>query len=252
MRFESIQTIPGISRVAEVYAQGETAWYRASLENAAVLLRIGTSPEGSAELRREMEFHQGELAAAADSPAIPRPTRLMEHGELTVLIFPDVPGRPVASINETGKFDLNSFLIAATELCALLGELHGAGLAHGGGLAQNVFFDAEDFEIFLLGLGAAAESSRSPEADLRNLGVLFYGMLHGQSPGANPEPLSRLHPGFPEVVSEIIMKLLGIAEPYQSMAGLHPDLRSCAQQLEVFKTIENFVPGRMDRPLSRA
>jgi serine/threonine protein kinase len=102
--------------------------------------------------------------------------------------------------------------------------------------------------------------------DLRSdqyaLGVCFYQLLTGVLPFQATDPLELIHshiarlpptpqslrPDVPEVVSDIIMKLLSkVAEDrYRSDAGLEADLSACLQGLSTDGQLTSFRLGRRD------
>ncbi|MFW5908723.1 MAG: ATP-binding protein, partial [Desulfosalsimonas sp.] len=101
--------------------------------------------------------------------------------------------------------------------------------------------------------------------DFYSLGATFYDMLTGNPPFTTGELMDVIHahiarkpvsphilrPEVPEVVSNIVMKLLekGPQERYQSGSGLAADLKKCQRQLEASGLIENFELGKTDFPL---
>ncbi|MEG4866838.1 MULTISPECIES: trifunctional serine/threonine-protein kinase/ATP-binding protein/sensor histidine kinase [unclassified Microcoleus] len=100
-------------------------------------------------------------------------------------------------------------------------------------------------------------------SDFYSLGVTFYEMLTGQLPfdsvdamelihchiAKNPIPLHQLNPELPLTLANIVTKLLAknAEDRYQSSLGLKADLEECLTQLQTTGTIEDFIPGRVDK-----
>ena len=98
--------------------------------------------------------------------------------------------------------------------------------------------------------------------DFYSLGITFYEMLTGALPfptsdllelvhchiAKKPVPLQQLNPEIPQVVSDIIMKLLAktAEDRYQSAYGLKADLETCLTQLQANGKISNFIVGQQD------
>ena len=101
-------------------------------------------------------------------------------------------------------------------------------------------------------------------SDLYSLGVTFYQMLTGKLPFIASDPVEWVHchiarqplapserlASVPDMVSQIVMKLLGKTpeERYQTAAGVERDLRHCLTDWEHQHRIDDFPLGRYDMP----
>jgi diguanylate cyclase (GGDEF)-like protein/PAS domain S-box-containing protein len=99
-------------------------------------------------------------------------------------------------------------------------------------------------------------------SDCYALGVIFYELLTGAQPfeagdalewvhahmARVPQPPHIRHPGVPQALSDIVMKMLEKSPDrrYQSTAGLRADLAHCWQQWQAAETIPPFAIGRHD------
>jgi histidine kinase len=99
-------------------------------------------------------------------------------------------------------------------------------------------------------------------SDLYSLGICFYEMVTGQLPFAGKDPLDIIHQqiactpqrvsdvnkNIPEVIADIIMKLLqkNAEDRYRSAFGVNNDLDNCLLQLQQKGNIEWFAPGQKD------
>jgi len=98
--------------------------------------------------------------------------------------------------------------------------------------------------------------------DFYSLGVTFYEMLTGQLPFQSSDALEIIHchiaktpvpphlvnSAIPEMVSDIVMKLLAktAENRYQSALGLKADLERCLEMLQTSGTISRFNAGEFD------
>ncbi len=103
-------------------------------------------------------------------------------------------------------------------------------------------------------------------SDLYSAGVLFYEMLTGKVPFFTTDPMAVVHahlastprvpseinPKIPEILSQIVMKLLAKApeERYQNSFGVEADLRECLLRVTPSGRIPPFQPGLKDVSLN--
>ncbi|AKT42973.1 AAA family ATPase [Chondromyces crocatus] len=182
---------------------------------------------------------------------------------------------------------LQQFLRVAAAAAEALAKLHQSGLIHQNIRPQNLRIDLSTEEVQLTGVDRGFDPSPSalklpldslpyisPEqtgridasidhrTDLYSLGVMLYELLAGAQPftaddalgwvhchvARAPRPLEEIVPRVPEVVRNIVTKLLAKApdERYQSARGLQHDLARCLSDLEATGHIDPFPLGARD------
>ncbi|MFM7425855.1 MAG: SpoIIE family protein phosphatase [Elainella sp.] len=99
--------------------------------------------------------------------------------------------------------------------------------------------------------------------DFYSLGATWYEVLSGSPPFAaedtmqvvyfhlakQPQPLHQVDPRIPEMLSQIVLKLLAknAEDRYQSAEGLLADLQTCLADLQARSQISQFTLGQQDR-----
>lgn len=183
-------------------------------------------------------------------------------------------------ISSKKNIDLKTFLQIALNITQIVGELHKNDIIYKYINPHNICIDIETKEItFIDTRNISMNKSEnlpymSPEqtgrmakqidfrTDFYSLGVIFYRMLTGKLPLQGEDELeltyshiakAPLYPhvinqDIPEVISDIIMKLLS-KEPenrYKNAYGLKNDLIRCMIELEENKCIKKFKLGEKD------
>ncbi len=186
------------------------------------------------------------------------------------------------------RFALPVALAIAIQLARALAALHAAGIVHHDLRPANLLLARDGVQVKLADLSQAtsregATSARpavadwayvSPEqtgrmnrhADYRTdfyaLGIVLHRLLTGQLPfqaddalewvhchlARMPVPPHQLVPDIPQVVSDLVLKLLAKApeERYQSAGGLLADLEHCLAQWQATEEIAPFALGMRD------
>jgi serine/threonine protein kinase len=190
---------------------------------------------------------------------------------------------------ETGGFTLKEFLLLASRITGILSNLYDEGIIHRDINPGNIVFNPDTGEIKLIDFGLARKffgrikSQKiegnplyiSPEqtgrtsrpddyrTDYYSLGAVFYEILTGKPPftgsdlmelvhahiAQTPVPPCLVNRNIPEVLSDIIMKLMAKnpEDRYRSPWGLKKDLDECLNQLEKTGKIESFPSGEYEK-----
>ncbi|HEY5465219.1 MAG TPA: adenylate/guanylate cyclase domain-containing protein [Hanamia sp.] len=141
------------------------------------------------------------------------------------------------------------------------------GLATEGNIFEEGVTPFQEKEIESLKYIAPEQTGRinhaiDSRADLYSLGVILYQIFTGQLPfesdarlelmyaniAKNPDKPIELKPDLPQVISDIIMKLLSknAEDRYQSAFGLKRDLEKCLKELRDNDKIDNFQIANFD------
>jgi len=130
---------------------------------------------------------------------------------------------------------------------------------------ESVFFHSErTYEYMAPEVTGLLNIGIDFRSDLYSLGVMFYELITGVTPFRAEtqeewlqvhmvqaaKPLHEIVPDIPQIISDIIMKLLSKspAERYQTAAGLAYDLKECRNRFAGTGEIKPFTLGLRDRP----
>lgn len=184
-------------------------------------------------------------------------------------------GVSIAQTLAGGTLPVETALDIGVQLAAALAQRHAAGRLHLALRPEVLHWDAGQRRLTLLDappapgyLYVAPEQTgrldRPPDArsDLYLLGLLLHTLLAGRPPlhsddplaqvhwhlAGAPEPLLRLQPALPPVLSALVLRLLAKSpdERYQSARGVQRDLAHCAREWAARGAIEPFELGRHD------
>jgi len=129
---------------------------------------------------------------------------------------------------------------------------------------QNSAEDRNTEELFYISPEQLKRDQKIPgfTSDYYSLGVIFYELLLGKRPFTNMDPLELIHshttlnpkapkdvdPNIPDVISEIIMKLLNKnpKNRYQSAEGLQSDILRCKKMIQLNGKIKPFKIAQKD------
>lgn len=223
-RYRGVAPLPAIGGVARELAVDQVADHRVALA------RIPAGPRGALageHLRRIAQCRHPSLAPALDTIVDP------DGAVLHVEAQSDGP-----LLSTAVRMPQTSVVLVAADVAEALAQLHGAGLAHGGLVADAVVLDASGRPLVmgagLAGAAAIAEGRPQPAAadDLRALGRLLYLLLTGREPAAQPAAPAALAADVPPALNGLTLALLSedperppppaqpVAERLRAMAGV--------------------------------
>ncbi len=223
-RYRGVAPLPAIGGVARELAVDQVADHRVTLA------RISAGPRGALageHLRRIAQCRHPSLAPALDTIVDP------DGAVLHVEAQSDGP-----LLSTAVRMPQTSVVLVAADVAEALAQLHGAGLAHGGLVADAVVLDASGRPLVmgagLAGAAAIAEGRPQPAAadDLRALGRLLYLLLTGREPAAQPAAPAALAADVPPALNGLTLALLSedperppppaqpVSERLRAMAGV--------------------------------
>lgn len=258
-------------------------------DNLPVMLKLLNRDYPSREELTEYKFEY-ELTSGLNLNGVIKSLELLPYKNSLIIIFEDFGAVSLKNFMETGGFTLKEFLLLASGITGILSNLYDEGIIHRDINPGNIVFNPDTGEIKLIDFGLARKffgrikSQKiegnplyiSPEqtgrtsrptdyrTDYYSLGAVFYEILTGKPPftgsdlmelihahlAQSPVPPCLVNRNIPEVLSDIIMKLMAKnpEDRYRSPWGLKKDLDECLKQSEKTGKIESFTIGIQDIP----
>lgn len=223
-RYRGVAPLPAIGGVARELAVDQVADHRVALARIPAGMRGVLAGE---HLRRVAQCRHGSLAPVLDTVVDPDGAVLQVEAQSDGPLLSTAVRMPQASV-----------VLVAADVAEALAQLHAAGLAHGGLVADAVVLDASGRPLVmgagLAGALAIADGRPQPAAagDLRALGRLLYLLLTEREPAAQPAAPAALAADVPPALNGLTLALLSedperppppaplVAERLRAMAGV--------------------------------
>jgi predicted ATPase/GAF domain-containing protein/HPt (histidine-containing phosphotransfer) domain-containing protein/two-component sensor histidine kinase len=291
-----MRRIGHIEAVREIASFGDVDLLEAR-DGANPVMVVCPRAVGALDRREELDALH-ELLTTLDSDALLRPLGWAEGIDDIGLLLSSFPSvESLATVIERGPLDVLTALRVAERVTEALALLHCAGLVHRDVCPARIVMDPTGKRAALVGLElrqraqvatpieeAGSLAFIAPEqtgrvkrpvderSDYYALGATLYAMLVGWPPfegdaatvlhahlARAPESPRKLRADVPEVVADIVLKLLakGPEQRYQSAFALREDLRACIAALESGEALRPFALGasdtamRIDKPKRR-
>ncbi|GAB1539466.1 AAA family ATPase [Scytonema sp. NUACC21] len=228
-------------KITEVICDGATTCvYRALRESepTSVIIKTLKAKYPNVEQLSRLR-HEYQILGCLDIEGIIKPIALESYQNGLILILEDFGGENLKTLSDTQTFELDKFLPIATQLSAILAQLHQNKILHKDIKPHNILIDTKTNQVKLIDFSISSRLSRenqpvshlnllegtlaymSPEqtgrmnrsidyrTDFYSLGITFYKMLTGQLPFQASDPLELVHyhiaktPVSPEVIAVI-------------------------------------------------
>ncbi|PTL81382.1 ATP-binding sensor histidine kinase [Vitiosangium sp. GDMCC 1.1324] len=273
--------IPGYRDFLQIHQGRQYVVFRAREERtgeARILKRVQPGPtaaHATAALR-----HEHEMLGGLDIPGVVRPLGLEEVAGILTLVLEDAGPLDLEQHLWQQPLETGLFLTLAIQIAGLVRSLHRRNVIHRDLNPSNLVVRPDTWQVTLIDFGTATRATGlvgesegtlayiAPEqtgrmnrlvdhrADLYALGATFYEMLTGVPPFVSADPVELIHahlarppvppeqlkPSIPQVLSDIVLKLLAKMpeERYQSAEALELDLREAQRQWQASGTIAPF------------
>ena len=287
--------VSGYHRIYQLYEGSKSTVYRAirDFDNAPVIVKLRPQPK-HVDVREHPLWNEAAVLEAIDSGYVPQLCELKETDDELALIYEDIGGDPLVSLDAKTPLGLMERLNLAYMLVLALEEIHAAGFVHRDINPSNIIWNQKTGRLQIIDYGLAATLKQlnqmpvldstfqgtltylAPEqtgrinrrvdhrADLYSLGATLYELFTDKPPfladsdlelvhahiAKAPKPPSEIESFVPDVVSDMVLKLLSKAaeDRYQTAAGVAHDLYRCIEQLQEVGSCAPFELGSGDVP----